>query len=101
MATQFISSDAPGESTGSILVLQALVAQLIARHPDRDRIIKSVSVMSDGIKTSAPSQTAADARKQINDLVKGMDDTAASIREYLTEIDINADAGFKGSPISD
>ncbi|WP_146606095.1 hypothetical protein [Mesorhizobium kowhaii] len=100
MATQHLSGDVPTQSSGSIIVLQALVAQLIARHPDRDRIIKSVSVMSDGIKASAASATADDAQK-IHDFAKGMDDTVRIIREYLTEIDTNADAGFKTSTISD
>lgn len=100
MSTQYFSNFGPIQSSGSIFVLQALVAQLIARHPDRDRIIKSVSVISDGIKAPDASQTAAD-RQQLSEFAKGMDDTVAIIREYLTVIDTDADAGFKTSTIND
>jgi ABC-type transporter Mla subunit MlaD len=95
MPTQKFSNFGPIQSSGSIFVLQALVAQLIARHPDRDRIIKSVSEMSNGIKAT-PNKTDI-AAQQIHDFAQGMDDTVASIREYLTDIDINADAGFRTS----
>jgi len=46
------------------------VAQLIARHPDRDRIVESVWSMSDGIKASATSEPADDAQKQVSELEK-------------------------------
>ena len=52
--------------------------------------------MSDGIKAT-PNKTDI-AAQQIHDFTQGIDDTVTSIREYLAEIDINADdAGFKTS----
>lgn len=83
----FMADPSDGRTIGSLMVLQALVAQLIARHPDRATIMVGMANFSTGIHEQAQESIASgdiDAFALMNDMAHGMDDTLKLIQDYMS-----------------
>lgn len=81
MSGQRFTNHSNGQLVGSIMALQVLVAQLIARHPDAEKIAASIDNMADNM--AGGSGAGADFT---NNIAEGIEDTAAMVKQYVTAI---------------
>jgi hypothetical protein len=71
------STDKPGRNIGSIIALQCLVGQLLARCPDANEIFSKMESFSDGLEPSGDESPA-----QFDFLA----DIAGGAREMIDEV---------------
>jgi hypothetical protein len=71
MATQGLSTDSDAKMAGTVVVLQAFVAALIARHADRDGIPSSVADMPAGVRESEPAEASPDTTRVLRGRAPG------------------------------
>ena len=88
MVQSFSTEGGQGKTIGTIVVLQTLVAQIIARHPDRERIFGAVTNLSNGIREAAEEAKArgeTEAFQFTSDIAKGIDDSISEIH-YIVQM---------------
>jgi hypothetical protein len=76
-----------GRTAGSAIILQVLVAQLIARSGQPEEILRSVADMPESMRESAHQKAGdSEAFVWINEIAEGMDDTITAVRGYVEEM---------------
>lgn len=101
---QTFPSEGNGQLVGSVMVLQALTAQLLATHPEKERIMGSVAGFAAGIDDGA-AEAANEGNTAtfmfLSDISAGMTGTISMIREYLDAIEKTGGAHLDTSTTRD
>ncbi len=82
--TQTFSGD--GRTVGAVMLLQALLTHVIAKHPDRDFILGSVKNFAEGMTADAMkagSEGKPDLFVFLTEVADGIADTAATVTETV------------------
>lgn len=78
--TQTLTGD--GRTVGAVMLIQGLLAQMIARHPERDLILSEVQHLVNEMRSQASdpfSEGTSDQFVFLTEVAEGMADTLATI----------------------
>lgn len=85
--TQTFSGD--GRTVGSVMILQALLVQILAQHPDKDAMLASIRNFAEGMDADAQAAGASgepDEFMFLTDIADGMKATVRTIDETVAAV---------------